>query len=560
MGRRRVALDGQRRGRAGSAGSAIVEQQLDDLTPLTRAAGRGAARKASRTRCCSAWAAPASAPRSGRRRSAGRRAGPSCSSSIRPTPRRCRRSRTRSTSRKTLFIVSSKSGSTLEPNIFKAVLLRAGEAGGGRGRGGQPLRGRHRPGLEPREGGDGRRLPPRLPRGEEHRRPLLGAVELRHGARPRSWASTWSGCWTRPSGCCTPVRPACPPTRTRASCWARSWASPASKGIDKLTLVASPGISRPRRVARAADRRVHRQGGQGDHPRRPRARRGARRLRRRPPVRLPAPRRGAGRRAGRGRGGPGGARAGRWCASSVATKYDLAEEFVRWEMATAVAGSILGINPFNQPDVEASKIATRDAHRRVREDRARCPPETPFFEGEGVKLFADPANAEALSKARWRRRRRWPGYLRAHLDRLRHGRLLRAAGLRADERGPRGGAAGGAPPRARRGSASPPASASGRASCTRPARPTRAGRTAGCSCRSPATTPQDLPVPGQRYTFGVVKAAQARGDFQVLAERERRALRVHLGPDVAARPRALDAAVEQGSRHTRRQTARCSSG
>ena len=42
----------------------------------------------------------------------------------------------------------------------------------------------------------------------------------------------------------------------------------------------------------------------------------------------------------------------------------------------------------------------------------------------------------------------------------------------------------------------------------------------------------DLPVPGQKYTFGVVKAAQARGDFQVLADRKRRALRVHLGSDV----------------------------
>ena len=43
----------------------------------------------------------------------------------------------------------------------------------------------------------------------------------------------------------------------------------------------------------------------------------------------------------------------------------------------------------------------------------------------------------------------------------------------------------------------------------------------------------DLPVPNRRYTFGIVKAAQARGDFQVLADRGRRALRVHLGPDVA---------------------------
>ena len=45
---------------------------------------------------------------------------------------------------------------------------------------------------------------------------------------------------------------------------------------------------------------------------------------------------------------------------------------------------------------------------------------------------------------------------------------------------------------------------------------------------------EDLPVPGQKYTFGVVKAAQARGDFQVLADRKRRALRVHLGADVKA--------------------------
>ena len=44
----------------------------------------------------------------------------------------------------------------------------------------------------------------------------------------------------------------------------------------------------------------------------------------------------------------------------------------------------------------------------------------------------------------------------------------------------------------------------------------------------------DLKVPGQTYTFGTVKAAQARGDFAVLAERKRRALRVHLGSDVAA--------------------------
>jgi len=56
---------------------------------------------------------------------------------------------------------------------------------------------------------------------------------------------------------------------------------------------------------------------------------------------------------------------------------------------------------------------------------------------------------------------------------------------------------------------------------------------------------QDLPVPGQRYGFGVVKAAQARGDFEVLVSRQRRALRVHLGSDVAAGLAALDSAISK---------------
>jgi transaldolase/glucose-6-phosphate isomerase len=55
----------------------------------------------------------------------------------------------------------------------------------------------------------------------------------------------------------------------------------------------------------------------------------------------------------------------------------------------------------------------------------------------------------------------------------------------------------------------------------------------------------DLPVPGQRYTFGVVKAAQARGDLEVLVARGRRALRVHLGPDVAGGLATLGRAIEQ---------------
>ena len=55
----------------------------------------------------------------------------------------------------------------------------------------------------------------------------------------------------------------------------------------------------------------------------------------------------------------------------------------------------------------------------------------------------------------------------------------------------------------------------------------------------------ELPVPGQKYTFGIVKAAQARGDFQVLADRGRRALRVHLGRNLKAGSATLQAAVQK---------------
>jgi transaldolase / glucose-6-phosphate isomerase len=66
--------------------------------------------------------------------------------------------------------------------------------------------------------------------------------------------------------------------------------------------------------------------------------------------------------------------------------------------------------------------------------------------------------------------------------------------------------------------------------------------------------PVDLPVPGQKYAFGVVKTAQARGDFQVLVERNRRALRVHLGSDVAAGLGTLQRAIRAALEDRRRQT------
>src|SRR5205085_11723426 len=75
----------------------------------------------------------------------------------------------------------------------------------------------------------------------------------------------------------------------------------------------------------------------------------------------------------------------------------------------------IGINPFNQPDVEASKLATR-ALTSEYEKTGHLPAEQPFYEGEGVKLFADPRNTEALKEKV--KQPSLGAYLKAHLDRL----------------------------------------------------------------------------------------------------------------------------------------------
>jgi transaldolase / glucose-6-phosphate isomerase len=231
---------------------------------------------------------------------------------------------------------------------------------------------------------------------------------------------------------------------------------------------------------------------------------------------------------------------------AVSDTYSLGQEFFRWEIATAVAGSIIGINAFNQPDVEASKIETKKLTSEY-ESKGALPPEKPILEEAGFKLFTDPKNAADLATAV----AALPtadgalkNYLRAHLSRLgagdyfgvlgyvemnaEHEALLQSLRLNVRDRkhvatvlgfGPRF------------------LHSTGQAY--------KGGPNSGVFLQITCDDAQDLPVPGQKYTFGVVKAAQARGDFQVLAERKRRALRVHLGSDVKAGLTKLAELVKQ---------------
>jgi transaldolase / glucose-6-phosphate isomerase len=224
---------------------------------------------------------------------------------------------------------------------------------------------------------------------------------------------------------------------------------------------------------------------------------------------------------------------------SVTDVYSLGQEFFRWEIATAVAGSIIGINPFDQPDVEASKIATKTLTEEY-ERSGSLPAETPMFEAEGVKLFADDRNAEALNAAIGNRS--LISYLKAHLDRLQPGdyfallayiemndqherKLQWARHMVRDAK--RVATCLGFGPRFLH--------STGQAY--------KGGPNTGVFLQITCDDAFDLTVPGQKYTFGIVKAAQARGDFAVLAERGRRALRVHLGADVDAGLERLNEAV-----------------
>ena len=225
---------------------------------------------------------------------------------------------------------------------------------------------------------------------------------------------------------------------------------------------------------------------------------------------------------------------------TISDPYDLGQEFFRWEIATAVAGAIIGIHPFDQPDVEASKIETRQLTTAY-EQTGTLPPEAPLLVENGLSLFTDERNTIAIKQA-VNHALSLDNVLKAYLDQIRpgdycgilayiamndaHQRTLQTIRHLVRDR-KRVATCLGFGPRFLH--------STGQAY--------KGGPNSGVFLQITCEDAVDVPVPGQRYTFGVVKAAQARGDFQVLVERRRRALRVHLGKDVEAGLTTLVAAV-----------------
>jgi len=222
----------------------------------------------------------------------------------------------------------------------------------------------------------------------------------------------------------------------------------------------------------------------------------------------------------------------------VGDTMQLGQEFFRWEMATAVAGSIIGINPFDQPDVEASKIKTRELTAAY-EQTGSLPPEPPFFSGEGGQLFADPRNEAELKP----QATDLVAALKAHLGRAGAGDYV--ALLAYIERNP-------AHIEAMQRMRSMVRDRKKVATCVgfgprflhSTGQAYKGGPNSGVFLQITCADKDDLQVPGAKYTFGTVKAAQARGDFDVLADRGRRALRVHLD-DLESGLKTLAGALEK---------------
>ena len=220
---------------------------------------------------------------------------------------------------------------------------------------------------------------------------------------------------------------------------------------------------------------------------------------------------------------------------------NIGQEFFRFEIATAIAGAVIGINPFDQPDVEASKVKTRELTAAF-EKAGALPAETPVCSEKSIKLYTDERNAAALRQAG--ADGSVESWLKAHFTRIHGGDYVAMlAYLAQDESNTDKLQKLRMAMRDRRHVAT--CLEFGPRFLHSTGQAYKGGPDSGVFLQITSGDAQDLPIPGLRASFGVVKAAQARGDFGVLVERGRRALRVHLDGDLQSGLAELAAAFER---------------
>jgi len=220
----------------------------------------------------------------------------------------------------------------------------------------------------------------------------------------------------------------------------------------------------------------------------------------------------------------------------IADPIDLGAEFVRWEVATAIAGAVLGIDPFDQPNVEEAKQLTRALLEHHERASAAAAPPPPVATGGGLELHGDAAlrltsgDGGVVSElARHLARRRPNAYLclQAFISptAARDEAIARIRALLLDRTG-RATTAGYGPRFLH---------STGQLH--------KGGAPIGWFIQLTADHPVDRPIPGWPYTFGQLIDAQASGDFAAIEAHDLPILRVHLGSDPDAGLDALERAL-----------------
>jgi glucose-6-phosphate isomerase len=224
----------------------------------------------------------------------------------------------------------------------------------------------------------------------------------------------------------------------------------------------------------------------------------------------------------------------------IADLYEIFGQFFTWEVATAIAGSVMGINPFNQPDVESAKIETR-ALTTAYEKTGKLPESSPFLQDAGVKVYATEAYAATLKAAA--PAQTLAGVLKAHLNQIHAGDYFAALAF-LPMFAQHEAAIQGFRHKVRDAKRVATCLGFGPRFLHSTGQDYKGGPNTGVFLQITADHAADVAIPDQKFSFGVVIDAQAAGDLAVLQSRGRRALRVHLGADVAAGLKTLAAAVD----------------
>ncbi|MEO7026223.1 MAG: bifunctional transaldolase/phosoglucose isomerase, partial [Caulobacteraceae bacterium] len=226
---------------------------------------------------------------------------------------------------------------------------------------------------------------------------------------------------------------------------------------------------------------------------------------------------------------------------TLASTDSIFQEFFRWEVAIAVAGAVIGVDPFDQPDVEAAKVKARSL---MSSGGASAGKGWQRFEADGLAFHADPANAEFLEGAAGAHTPE--AWLGAHLARAEaHDYVALLAWL---DRDPQTIAdLGGVRQRIGDRRKAPTALQFGPRFLHSTGQAYKGGPNSGVFLQITAPPERDISLPARETTFGRIEAAQAQGDLEVLAERGRRLLRVHFlsgrAEGLARLARAIDHAL-----------------